>query len=305
MASWPPWLTSTNHWPTWSPTNVLPLVNIEADCPSTDAASNKNPTQQPGVHLAIEAHCYSKLKKLLTVTAYVLRFCYSLKDQKQWVTGPITTKELSNAKLIWIKTTQQLEYLDDIDNLRSNSSKRTLLVHQLRLFLDDRGFLRCSRRIHNAPISELTKFPYLLSPKHHFTKLLVYATHDKLHHTGVNSTVTALRQSYWIPAIRVYVKKLLRKCVICTKLSGRPYKAPDPPPLPKIRIADPTPFSVCGVDFTGALYVCEGENERKVCICLFTCATTRAVHLEIILDMTVESFMLAFQKFASRRSLPR
>ena len=97
----------------------------------------------------------------------------------------------------------------------------------------------------------------------------------------------------------MYGKKLLRKCVVCTKLSGRPYRAPDPPPLPKVQVTNPTPFSVCGVDFTGALYVREGETKRKIYICLFTCATTRAVHLEIVLDMTVESFMLAFQKFAS------
>ena len=117
------------------------------------------------------------------------------------MTGPITAKELSNAKLIWIKNTQQLEYFDDIDNLHSKSSKHTLLVHQLCLFLDDMGFLCCGGRIHNAPISELIKFYYLLSPKHQFTKLLVYATHEKLHLAGLNSTVTAVRQMYWIPTI--------------------------------------------------------------------------------------------------------
>lgn len=301
----PPWLTSKDQWPTWSPTSVLNLLNIDVDSPSTETASIRNPPQQPGVHLAIDASHYSTLKKLLIVTTHVLRFYHNLKHQYQKVTGPITAKEMSNSKLLWIKNTQQLAYQDDIDNLHSRSPKRTLLVRQLRLFLDDKGFLRCGGRIHNAPISELTKFPYLLSPKHQFTKLLVYATHEKLHHAGLNSTVTALRQEYWIPAIRMYVKKLLRKCVICTKLTGRPYRAPDPPPLPKARITDPTPFSVCGVDFTGALYVRERETERKVYICLFTCATTRAVHLEIVLDMTVENFMLAFRKFASRRSTPR
>ena len=302
----PDWLASKENWPTWSPTSVLHVSHLDADSPSTATSSNNMyPLQQPGVHLTIEAARYSSLTRLLTVTAYVLRFCYNLKHKQQRVNGPITAKELSNAKLIWIKTTQQLEYSDDIDNLRSKSSKRTILVHQLRLFLDDMGFLRCGGRIHNAPISELTKFPYLLSRKQQFTKLLVYATHEKLHHAGLNSTVTALRQMYWIPTIRMYVKKLLRKCVVCTKLPGRPYRAPDPPPLPKVRITNPTPFSVCGVDFTGALYVREGKTERKIYICLFTCATTRAVHLEIVLDMTVESFMLAFRKFASRRSLPR
>ena len=91
----------------------------------------------------------------------------------------------------------------------------------------------------------------------------------------------------------------------CVRLTGKPYRLPDPPPLPNTRTEDPTPFSVCGVDFTGAMYVREGESERKVYICLFTCATTRAVHLEVVLDMTVESFMLAFWKFVGRRSLLR
>jgi len=91
----------------------------------------------------------------------------------------------------------------------------------------------------------------------------------------------------------------------CVRLTGKPYRLPDPPPLPKTQTIDPTPFSVCGVDFTGAMYVLSGERERKVYICLFTCAITRAVHFEVVLDKTVESFMLAIQKLVGRRSLPR
>ena len=43
----------------------------------------------------------------------------------------------------------------------------------------------------------------------------------------------------------------------------------------------------------------------KVYICLFTCATTRAIHLEVVEDLTVEPFLLAFLRYASRKSLPR
>ena len=39
-------------------------------------------------------------------------------------------------------------------------------------------------------------------------------------------------------------------------------------------------------------------------LCLFTYATTRAVHLEIVQDLTVDMFLLAFHKFAGQRSLP-
>ena len=69
---------------------------------------------------------------------------------------------------------------------------------------------------------------------------------------------------------------------------------------------DVSPFTITGVDFTGALYVkqCNGE-ESKVCNCLFTCATSRAVHLEMVTDLSVPTFLLAFRRFAARRSLPQ
>ena len=40
-------------------------------------------------------------------------------------------------------------------------------------------------------------------------------------------------------------------------------------------------------------------------ICLFVCTTTRAIHLEVAEDLTVEAFLHAFCRFASRKSLPR
>ena len=71
---------------------------------------------------------------------------------------------------------------------------------------------------------------------------------------------------------------------------GKPYQAPDPSPLPKVQVTKSPQFSVSGVDFTGAVYVKDGKGERDICICLFTCAATHAVHLEIAVDMTVKNF---------------
>ena len=68
---------------------------------------------------------------------------------------------------------------------------------------------------------------------------------------------------------------------------------------------DVRPFSVTGVDFTGALYVHHGGEETKVYICLFTCATSRAIHLEVVTDLSTETFLLAFRRFAGRRSTPQ
>ena len=105
-------------------------------------------------------------------------------------------------------------------------------------------------------------------------------------------------------SVRRYVRSVLRTCVACKKVCGKPYSIPDPPPLPKSRTRLTPPFTITGVDFTGALYVRTEGQEAKVYICLFTCANSQAIHLEVVNDLSLESFLLAFRRFVSRRSLP-
>jgi hypothetical protein len=42
-------------------------------------------------------------------------------------------------------------------------------------------------------------------------------------------------------------------------------------------------------------------NHLKCYVCLFTCAATRGIHLELMPDMTARFFLLAFRKIAARR----
>ncbi|XP_052212129.1 uncharacterized protein LOC127831175 [Dreissena polymorpha] len=172
------------------------------------------------------------------------------------------------------------------------------LVKQLKLFIDDRGLLRCGGRIHNAPVTETVKF---LLPE---TRLVVTDAHLRILHSGPNSTLTFIRQKYLIPAIRRCVQQVLKKCVPCRRVVGKPYSAPDPPPLPAVRVEKADPFTVTGVDFSGALQVrgTDGQD-TKAYICLFTCASIRAVHLELVPDLS--TFLQAYRRFCSRRSVPR
>ena len=137
------------------------------------------------------------------------------------------------------------------------------------------------------------------------TSLIIYSVHCQMFHAGTNTTLTAIRQQFRIPTARLRIKSLLRHCTTCWRHGGKPYATPDPPPLPEIRTRDTIPFTITGIDFTGALYVCQDSTENKVYICLFTCATSHVIHLEVVTDLTVENFLLAFRRFTSRRSVPK
>ena len=117
------------------------------------------------------------------------------------------------------------------------------LVKQLRLFLDKDKLMRCGGRIHNTPVSDSTKFPLLLSPKHPLTTMIIQNTHKKLHCGGGTAiTMTAIRKVYWIPTIRQWVRSILRRCVTRARTMGKPYRTPDLPPLPKSCVGSATPF---------------------------------------------------------------
>ena len=304
----PTWLPTQQDWPTWDPADVL-LTCLELQCVehscSDQTVSPQKPPAMYTVARVIDINNYSNLTKLLAVTAYVLRFTNNAKHTSPNSATHLSPAELSLANMKWVHAVQHEQFSAEIQNLQQSKSPQLSLVRQLRLFLDNDMLLRCGGRIHNAPLSELAKFPYLLPPKHHFTNLVILQAHTQLHHSGVNATLTLLRQRYWIPSGRQRVRSLLRKCVTCKKVAGKPYAAPDPPPLVKDQLNASCPFEVTGVDYTGALYVHTNSGEQRVYICLFTCAVSRTIHLEIVCDLTLQCFLQAFRRFVSRRSLSR
>ena len=146
---------------------------------------------------------------------------------------------------------RRISFSKEIQSLHSQvKRKRSPIVRQLHLFLDQSDYLRCGGRIHNAPVNTDTKFLYLSRMNHHLTKLLVHSIHKQHLHAGVNSTVTALRQRYWVPSARQLVRRLLHKCVPCLKTTGKPYSSPESPPLLHARTQEGRPFEETSVDFT-------------------------------------------------------
>ena len=77
-------------------------------------------------------------------------------------------------------------------------------------------------------------------------------------------------------------------------------------PLPEARLGTSLRcFAHCGVDFASPFVI---KLTRKVTakryLCLFTCASTRAVHLEIAYSLDTASFLNAFARIVARRGKP-
>ena len=74
-------------------------------------------------------------------------------------------------------------------------------------------------------------------------------------------------------------------------------------PLERLGYRQP-PFANCGVDYFGPFYVTIRRNSEKRWGFLFTCMTTRAVHLEIVPSMDASSCVIGIERFIARRGTP-
>ena len=140
------------------------------------------------------------------------------------------------------------------------------------------------------------------------TTLIVYQSHAIVKHNGVNETLAETRSEFWIPKGRQTVKKIIANCVDCKKIEGKSYDSPEPAPLPGFRLSDDFAFSHIGIDYAGPLYIkniykSDGDM-YKAYILLITCATSRAIHLELVPDQKAETLIRALIRFQSCRGIP-
>ena len=163
--------------------------------------------------------------------------------------------------------------------------------------------IKMKGRIQYADLNEGEKHPIILPCKSYVVKLIVEDTHRKQLHAGVRQTLVALRDRFWIIKGRALVRRIVKSCILCRKYAPIRLQVPMAP-LPRDRVARADPFQVVGVDFTGPVFIVNpGGKVIKGYITLFTCATIRAVHLELVPDLTTDSFLRAFRRFVSTRGM--
>ena len=162
--------------------------------------------------------------------------------------------ELECAETTIVRSLQNFAFQKEIANLQSQGAKnKPLLINQLKLFLDEKDLLRCRSRLNNSPMSDSSKTPMLLPSRHHHSDLVPRECHDRVFHNGVKDKLNLAREKYWVLRGRQAAKRLVRRCIVCKKYEGIPFKFNVTPDLPHIRVGDAPPFTHTGIDFAGPL----------------------------------------------------
>ena len=101
-------------------------------------------------------------------------------------------------------------------------------------------------------------------------------------------------------------KALTAKCATCRKLRKKPLDQLMGQ-IPSLRVAAGfPPFSNTTIDMLGPLHIKLNRKTLKGAqVLIFTCMTSRAVHLELVNHKTTDAFLMAFRRFASLRGHPR
>ena len=328
----PPWLQhEEEEWPDAARSDeaISDLVNEEAKKSVTAAAAV---IQETAVEWNMDR--ISKFIRLVRRTAWILRFLNRLRNRQSsdlpLAMDPIkfqqdgvevkvlvpclTAKEVVDAENVVYRQLQRERYRDIYEALTTTGKlKPKGNIRSLRPQWDARDkLIRVAGRIELALWDRAQEAPILLPADHRVMDLLIDATHRRLKHAGVRATLAELKERFWPVRGRQQVKRVLGKCVRCRKLQGSAFDEVAAP-LPLDRTRQAVPFEVVGVDFAGPLYIrsssrCarpqEGQQRaepEKVYVCLFTCAVTRAVHLELVRDLTAATFILAVRRFFARR----
>ncbi|XP_038150062.1 uncharacterized protein LOC119789301 [Cyprinodon tularosa] len=244
---------------------------------------------------------FSSWSKAIQAVARLIR---RVKNDKS--TNHSTVQEQEHAQRIIIRDLQRQVYPEEIKLL----SKVAQLPSQSKLFkmdvfLDQDGLLRVGGRLKNASLPTSLKHPVVIPKNHHITKAIIAHCHEKVQHQGKGLTINEIRSNgFWIPGINRAVATHLHQCVTCRKLRRFTEKQ-RMADLPPERVDPSPPFTYCGMDCFGPFLTKQGRKVQKRYGLLFTCLCCRAIHIEMLDDMSTDAFINGLRCFIAIRGAVR
>ncbi|XP_062581093.1 uncharacterized protein LOC134242906 [Saccostrea cucullata] len=280
-------------------------VRKQVTCSKTTVISQGSDSSQPR-SMSTWCERFEKFSTWASLVRAITRLKGLLSRTKSDKPNTVALKE--DAEHFIIKQTQNDRYSSEILAIKGGKHppQNSSLI-PLNPVLDQNGILRVGGRVKHMKISDVTTQPIIIPKDNHVATLLVRHYHEEVHHQGRHMTEGAIRSAgFWVVGFRRLVNSLIRSCVLCKKLRGNLgwTKMAD---LPLERVEPGPPFSFVGIDTFGPWPVVVKKTTRgvrttsKYWAILFTCLVSRAVHIELVGDMSSEAFINALRRFMAIR----
>lgn len=226
--------------------------------------------------------------RLLAAMRVLLLKCMKLKGV---VTSPCELRKCAENKIV------QLTQRHFFENPSQNDSKA---LSQLNANLDSQNVWRVMGRLKNVKSRQIST-PILLPRDSHFAKLLVHDIHVKAAHAGRTMIIHRVREAgYWIMGVRRVTSAVIGNCVECKRQNAKAENQ-QMADLPSDRVSESPPFSHCGMDCFGPFTVRENRKTMKRYGLIVTCLASRAIHLEVLEDMSTSSLINGLRKVIAVR----
>ena len=260
--------------------------------------------------LLIRFETFSTLLRAQRVFGYVIRFARLLlaKHSKTPTppTGPLQPVELQDALDFFVKITQRHYFAAEFRQL-TKLGQVSSSIASLKPFVGSSGAIKVGGRLRYSSLPEEARYPVLLPKAAHLSKLLCDNAHKISLHSGPRTVQALIQQQYWIVSLRGLLRQRIHRCLTCHKFRAKPLQ-PLMADLPAARVQQSRAFTHVGTDFAGPFMVKFSLRRNapsvKGYLCLFVCMATKAVHLELVSEMSTVAFLACFDRFLSRRGLP-
>ncbi|CAH2102800.1 unnamed protein product [Euphydryas editha] len=219
---------------------------------------------------------------------------------------PLDAELLEQAETLLLKRSQKESFRDDIKCLQQgNQLEGSSKLKKLDVVLEE-GLLRLKGRIDAIQgVTRDYKRPIVLDSKDKITRLIIEEFHCRFNHGNHATVMNEIRQRFWVLGLRSAIKAVQHQCQWCKTKKARPQEIPTGNlPIERLMHGNP-PFTCIGVDYFGPMTITVGRRHEKRWGALFTCLTTRAVHIELTPSLSTDSVIMALRRFAARRGMPK
>ena len=256
----------------------------------------------------IPVNHYSTFPQLQRVTAWIYRFINNCRGGRNSTTNHpyLTVAEHSHAENYWLSYSQLESFPSDIASLKLNRKlpSNSKLI-SLNSFIDSSRIMRVGGHLGNSKLPYSRLHPIVLHEKHPITKLILRSEHIRLLHARPTLMISSFCFCFHIINLRKGVHSITRQCVICRRHAGETLTQLQGQ-LPSECVTPATVFETVGVDYAGPVNIKYGYTRKPtivkayICINVMVSLTVKAVHLELVSDLTSEAFIAALRRFVVR-----